>query len=176
MIVEIAELIWQNVGVWTKIEGGFPKAFLHSHNVEAEAIFARNFVTLRKMVNLLILIQTFILVRFARARTPQEIPLVRVCRRKSVLLQHRPTQLVVKANHFVEKLRIFDVVRLLVAIVGERPTHHLLVRDVLEVQKVALILVRVVIEAVGGGVRSGSLRKETRLISRHTRSICGRSL
>lgn len=40
------------------------------------------------------------------------------------------------------------MVRLLVAVVGERTCHHLLICDVLEVQKFALILVLLIVEVL----------------------------
>ena len=70
-----------------------------------------------------------------------------------MLLQNRATQLVVKADHLVQQLRVLNVVALLVAVVRQRPSHHLFVRNVLEVEELALVLVLLVVEAlasVGG--------------------------
>lgn len=58
--IEIAKLIWQNIGVWHKIEVLLAISFLHSHHVEAQAIFTSDFVTLREVIDLLVLIQAFI--------------------------------------------------------------------------------------------------------------------
>ena len=67
VLVELAELVRQDVGIWHEVEMLLPVTFLHSYDVEAKSIFPCNLVTLRKMVDLLILVQAFIKVAFARA-------------------------------------------------------------------------------------------------------------
>ena len=62
MIVEVAKFIRQDVGVWAEVEGRLAKSFLHADDVETESVFSGDFITLGEMVDLLILIQTFILV------------------------------------------------------------------------------------------------------------------
>ena len=62
MIVEVAKFIRQDVGVWAEVKGRLAKSFLHADDVETESVFSGDFITLREMVDLLILIQTFILV------------------------------------------------------------------------------------------------------------------
>ena len=102
VVVKVAELVWQNVGVRRKVEGLLSEALLHANYIETEAIFAGDFVTLREMVNLLVLVKTLILVTLARRGTPQEIPLVGVRGGKAVLFEHGAAKFVVKAYHFVE--------------------------------------------------------------------------
>jgi hypothetical protein len=65
VIVEVAELIRQDVSVWAEVERRLAKSFLHAHDVEAESVFSGDFITLGEMVDLLILIEAFILVRLA---------------------------------------------------------------------------------------------------------------
>lgn len=67
MVVEITELFWQNVGVRCKIESRFTEFLLHSDQVEAETVFFSDLMIVWKFVDLLVFIQTFVLVRFARA-------------------------------------------------------------------------------------------------------------
>lgn len=55
--------------------------------------------------------------------------------------KQRPAQFIIETDHFVEELRVLDVVALLVAIVRQGTSYHLLVRDVLEVEEVALVLI-----------------------------------
>ena len=66
VVVKVAEFVRQNVRVRRKVKRLLSKAFLHANYIETEAIFARNFVTLREMVNLLVLVQTLILITLAR--------------------------------------------------------------------------------------------------------------
>ena len=75
-----------------------------------------------------------------------------------MLFKQGSDELVVKPDHFVQKLRILDVVALLVAVVGEGSGDHLLVSDVLEVQEFTLVLVVVIVEATAsvGGLREES--------------------
>ena len=56
MLVKLTEFIRKDVGVWHKVKVLLAISFLHSHNVEAESVLTGNFMTLREMVDLLILI------------------------------------------------------------------------------------------------------------------------
>ena len=67
MVVKVAELVWQDVGVRGEIEGRLAKPLLQAHNVEAKTILTGNLVRLGEMVQLLVLIETFILIALARA-------------------------------------------------------------------------------------------------------------
>ena len=44
VIVKVTKLIGKNVGVWRKIKCTFAEALLHSDDVEAESVFACDFV------------------------------------------------------------------------------------------------------------------------------------
>jgi hypothetical protein len=67
MIVEITELIRKNVSVRNKIKCALAVPFLHAHDVEAQSVFACDLMTLRELVNLLVLVQTLVLIGLARA-------------------------------------------------------------------------------------------------------------
>jgi len=58
--VELVEFVGQDVSVWNKIVLVGSKLFLSSDVVVAQSIFSRYFVTLREMVNPLVLVQAFI--------------------------------------------------------------------------------------------------------------------
>jgi len=62
VIVEISEFVWQDVGIRREVEGALAESFLHSHDVEAEAIFSGDFVGLWEVIDLLVFVQTLILV------------------------------------------------------------------------------------------------------------------
>ena len=62
VIVEVSKLVWQDVRVRAEVEGRLSKALLHAYNVEAESIFAGDLVALWEVVDLLVLVQPFILV------------------------------------------------------------------------------------------------------------------
>jgi hypothetical protein len=64
--IEITKLIWQNVGVWNEVKGSFAELFLHADHVVAETVFPGDLVTLREVVDLLVLIQALIEVALAR--------------------------------------------------------------------------------------------------------------
>ena len=51
---------------------------MHAHDVEAESVLTRDLVTLREMVDFLILIKAFVLVRLAARGTPEKVPLMGV--------------------------------------------------------------------------------------------------
>ena len=104
VIVEVAELVRQDVGVGGKVESLLSEAFLKSDDVEAEAVLARDFVRLREVVNLLVLVEALILIALAGGGAPKEVPLVAVCRLESLAFQERANELVVEADHLVQKL------------------------------------------------------------------------
>ena len=58
--VEVMKLVWQNVRVWDEIKLITTKAFLHLDIVETEAILACDFVRLWKMIDPLMLVQSFV--------------------------------------------------------------------------------------------------------------------
>ena len=65
-----------------------------------------------------------------------------------MLLEDGAAQLVIETDHFVEQLRVLDMVTLLVAVVGELSSDHLLVCYILEMEEFTLVLVLLVIEAL----------------------------
>lgn len=78
VIVKVAKFIGKDVGVGCEIEGSLSKSFLESDNVEAEAVLPCDLVTLREVVDLLVLVETLVLVALAGAGGPENIPFVRV--------------------------------------------------------------------------------------------------
>ena len=65
VVVEIAEFIRQDVGVWAEIESILAKSFLKPDYVKTKSILTSNLVTLRKVIYLLVLIETLILIALA---------------------------------------------------------------------------------------------------------------
>jgi len=65
VLIELAELVGQDVSVRHEIEVLLPKPLLHSHDVEAESIFPRNFMALREVIYLLVFIQALVQVTLA---------------------------------------------------------------------------------------------------------------
>ena len=58
--VEVVEFLWQDVGVWNEVVLLSPESLLHFHIVVAKSVFARDFVTLRKVIDSLELIESLI--------------------------------------------------------------------------------------------------------------------
>jgi hypothetical protein len=71
MVVKVTELIGQNVSVRSKVKSLSTEFFLHSDDVKAHPVFTRNLVGLWEFVDLLKLVQAFILVRFAAPTGPE---------------------------------------------------------------------------------------------------------
>ena len=65
VFVKFSKLIWKNIGIWHKIEMLFAKSFLHPHNIKAEPVLSGDFIALREVINLLILIESFIQITLA---------------------------------------------------------------------------------------------------------------
>ena len=148
MVVEVAEFVGQDVCVRAEIESILAESFLKPDYVKAKSILAGDLVTLREVIDLLVLIKTLILIAFARATTPEKIPFVRVGRAEAMLLEDGAAQLVIETDHFVEQLRVLNMVTFLVAVVGELSSDHLLVCYILEMEEFALVLVLLVVEAL----------------------------
>ena len=65
VLIELSEFVGQDIGIRHKIEMLLSESFLHSNDVEAESVFPRDLVTLRKVVNFLVLIEAFIQIALA---------------------------------------------------------------------------------------------------------------
>jgi hypothetical protein len=76
VVVEVCKLVRQDVGVRHEVKGRLAVALLHADHVEAEAVFARNFVALWEVVDFLVLVEAFVLEALAGARGPKQVPLV----------------------------------------------------------------------------------------------------
>ena len=76
VVVEVTELVRQNVSVRAEVESALSESLLQAHDIEAKSVLASDFIALWEVIDLLILVQAFILVRFARARAPQNVPLM----------------------------------------------------------------------------------------------------
>lgn len=70
VFVKLSEFVWQNVGVGYKIEVLLAITLLHTDDVEAKSIFPGDLVRLWEVINLLVLVQTFIQVTLAGTRRP----------------------------------------------------------------------------------------------------------
>jgi len=64
MAIEISELIWQVVSIWNDVETFLSELFLHFYNVGAKPVLTGEFETVRKMINLLILVKVIVNVSF----------------------------------------------------------------------------------------------------------------
>jgi hypothetical protein len=71
VIVKITKLFGKNISVWGQVECRLAILFLHSDQIETKSVFLRDFVTVGKLVNLLVLVQAFVLVRFTGATRPK---------------------------------------------------------------------------------------------------------
>ena len=71
-----------------------------------------------------------------------------VCRAEAMLLEDAAAQLIIETDHFVQQLRVLNMVTFLVAVVGELSSDHLLVCYILEMEEFALVLVLLVVEAL----------------------------
>ena len=65
MVVEVAEFVGQDVCVRAEIESILAESFLKPDYVKAKSILAGDLVTLREVIDLLVLIKTLILIAFA---------------------------------------------------------------------------------------------------------------
>ena len=101
-------------------------------------------MTLRKMVDLLILIQTFVQIALAAARTPQDVPFMALGWSKASIFQDWSNEFVIKSEHFKQQFTILNMVALLVSVELNSICDHLFRVDVFEDQEVRVVFVVVV--------------------------------
>ena len=133
VLMEVVELIGQDVGLGDEIELQAPEALLHLHVVVAQAVLARDLVALREVIDALELVQAFVEVALARARRPEEVPLVRVCVTEPIMLQNRSHKFGVTLQQLVQHLAVIDVVAATDAIRLQRVGQELRFCDRFEV-------------------------------------------
>ena len=108
--VEVVEFVWQNVGVRNKIILISAKSLLHLDIVVAKSIFSRDLIALWEVIDALEFVQAFVQVAFARTRSPENVPLVRIREIKAVGFEDGSYQLRVTFQELVEHLAIVDMV------------------------------------------------------------------
>jgi len=74
VLIELSELVRQDISVRNEVKMLLAKPLLHPHNIEAKSIFPCNFMTLWVMVDLLVLVETFIQVTLTTGRAPKYVP------------------------------------------------------------------------------------------------------
>ena len=56
MFIKFTKLIWQDISIRNEIKVLFSESLLHSNDIEAQSVLSSNFVTLREMVDFLVLV------------------------------------------------------------------------------------------------------------------------
>ena len=118
--VEIVKLIRQDVGIGNEVVLLPAEPLLHLDIVVTEAIFARDLVTLRKVVDPLMLIEALVHVALARGGRPAEVPLMRLGAGEGVCLKNRTYDFRLALQHLVKHLIIVNVVA---AMTLHRPSY-----------------------------------------------------
>jgi len=101
MLVKFSKLIRDHVSVRQEVERCLSKPVLHPVDVDRKLVFSSQFERLREMINLLILVQTFVKVAFASTAAPEDIPLVGLSVGKPVSFKHGTHQFGVPAEYFI---------------------------------------------------------------------------
>ena len=65
VLVEFTEFIGKNIGIRDKVKVLLAVSFLHSNDVEAKSVLSGDFVTLREMIDLLVLVESFVKITLA---------------------------------------------------------------------------------------------------------------
>lgn len=87
---EIAILVREHKCFWYEIPRFLTVSILHFADVNTQSVFSRDFITLRKMVYLLILIQALVKITFTRAAAPKNVPLMGFCVHKVIGFKYGP--------------------------------------------------------------------------------------
>ena len=56
VVIKVTELIGQDVGIWAKVKRVLTEPLLQTHNIKAKSVLSRDFIALREMIDLLVLI------------------------------------------------------------------------------------------------------------------------
>ena len=162
MCVKFSELIRKNVSVGYEIEILLSILFLHADHIVTKSIFSRDFVTLREMIDLLIFIETFVEVALAWTGWPKDIPLVRLSMTETVCFEDGSQQFIIKTEHFIEKLGIFNMVRFLTMIPARTEIwmgwDHLIFFHIFELNHFIFSRFAITIDCTGGS-RGTSIEK-----------------
>ena len=67
MVIEVTKLIRDHIGIRQEVKGLFPELVLHLGDVERQFILSGNLLGVRKVVDFLKLVQTFVEIRLAGA-------------------------------------------------------------------------------------------------------------
>lgn len=70
MVIKVAKLVWKYVGVRDEVESCFTEFLLHANEIKAKTVLTGDLMTLREVVDLLVLVQALVLIGFACARAP----------------------------------------------------------------------------------------------------------
>lgn len=70
MVIKVAKLIWKDVSVRDEVESCFPEFLLHANEIKAKTVLTSDLMTLREVVDLLVLVQALVLIGLASARAP----------------------------------------------------------------------------------------------------------
>jgi len=89
MGVEITELIRKDVSIRDEVILLFSEFLLHLNDIYTESVFSGDLIRLREMIDLLELVETFINVRLATCRRPQNVPFMAFCMTESVGFKSR---------------------------------------------------------------------------------------
>lgn len=88
--VKVGEFVRQVIGVRNDVESLFSVFFLHFNDIGTKSILSGKLKTIGKVIDFLVIIQTFIDVLFIGLTWPEEIPIVCLSLLECVRLQHWP--------------------------------------------------------------------------------------
>lgn len=136
MSIKVTKFIWEDIGIWDEIKRSFSKFFLHTNHIVTETVLSGDFIWLREVIDFLELVQSFIKITLARRRAPKDVPFMRLCVTETIAFKYWTQKLVIKTEHLIKKLWIFNVVRLLSMITTSREIwmgrYHLIFFNIFE--------------------------------------------
>lgn len=116
MRVELSKLIRQDIGIRCEIKIMLPVLLLQPDNITTKPILSRYLMTLRKMIDLLVLIKPFIDIRLATRSTPKQIPLMTLSMTEPISLTNRSNHPIISSKHLEKQLAVLYMVRTLAVV------------------------------------------------------------
>ena len=81
---KLLPLLWKTESFRQEVKVLLRETFLHLYDIDGESVFPCELLTRREVIDLLIVVKSFVKVVFALSMRPQHVPVVSVCRHQPV--------------------------------------------------------------------------------------------
>lgn len=105
-LAELLPLLWQNECFRQEVEVLLREPLLHLDSIDCEAVLSGKLRARREVINLLVLIESFVEVVLALCVSPKHIPVMAVCRDQTVYFKNEAHKLRLTLEHLIVDSRL----------------------------------------------------------------------